>query len=182
MIQVAKTTERLPTVKQEAFAAAMYTIGSLTLGNGTESARAAGHKGTDNYLARVASENVRNCKIIKLRDAIQADTKERAGITKQTQLDKLAVLHAMAIKQGNVAAGRSVIHEENELCGLLQDKAPNTEKQAAQLQRMSSETKRLAEQLALILTRKAVDSTIIDAPSTDVEPIRGKSSVDGGLQ
>ena len=32
-------TDKPPTVKQEAFAAAMYTIGSLTLGNGTDSAK-----------------------------------------------------------------------------------------------------------------------------------------------
>ena len=54
----------------------IYTFNSESYGNGTESARRAGYKGTDNYLARVASELVRKCKVKAAKSAIQAENRE----------------------------------------------------------------------------------------------------------
>lgn len=136
------------------FAKFMFTPGSETFGNGAQSAKKAGYSGNSNTLRQRAHELVTNSNIIAVKHKIQAETMEELNITKQGQLDKLAVFHDIALKQKNVAAGRSVIHEENELCGLLQDKAPNTEREQAKLALMDSETRRVAYELALLLTRR----------------------------
>lgn len=75
--KVIETKEKpiLPlTVRQSLFSAGMFTPDSETLGNGVESARAAGYKGTDNYLAMVASRNIRKDNIIVEKKRILVET------------------------------------------------------------------------------------------------------------
>lgn len=65
------------TEKQSLFSKYMFTPGSESFGNGRESAEKAGYAGTDNYLARVASENVRKCMIMAEKERIQAVIDEK---------------------------------------------------------------------------------------------------------
>ncbi len=143
---------RLPTVKQEAFAVAMYTIGSLSLGNGTESARKAEYKGNDNVLATTAHALIRKPKIIKLKEQIQAETEEKLNLSREAQHKKLQQALAMAIETKSAAAMTSAIREQNEMLGYHRDKAPNTEREAARLARMSDEERKLAELAAKLRT------------------------------
>lgn len=87
---MAKTS--ILTEKQELFSVAMFTIGSMTFDNGTESARVAQYKGTDNYLAMVASRNIRNDKIILRKEQLQAKSLKEAGVTNQEVLDEFKTI------------------------------------------------------------------------------------------
>ncbi|MCK5017134.1 MAG: terminase small subunit [Candidatus Peribacteraceae bacterium] len=80
------------TVKQEAFAAAMYVIGSATYGNATESARAAKYSGNDNMLAVIGNHNIRNTKIIAEKGRLQAKSVAKLDISNDKILDKIAKL------------------------------------------------------------------------------------------
>ncbi len=133
------------TGKQEMFSKYMFTPGSETFGNGTESARKAGHKGTDNYLARVASENVRKCKITAEKAKIQAETAKELDITKEGQHKKLQKAFDIAETTKNPSAMTGAVREQNEMCGFHQDKAPNSEAEAAKLARMSAEEREYRE-------------------------------------
>ena len=80
------------TEKQGLFCKAYYTIGSETFGNGTESAKIAGYKGSDKQLSALACENKGKPSIIARSKEIQAVTAEildynREIALKQSQLD-----------------------------------------------------------------------------------------------
>jgi len=64
----------------------MYTVGSDSFGNGTESARRAGYKGNDNTLSQTAIKLVRNGRIIAEKQRIQAET------SKNIDLDRDAII------------------------------------------------------------------------------------------
>lgn len=155
-----KTTERPLTAKEDAFSAAMFTIGSLTLGNGTESARKAQYKGNDNTLAMTASRLIRKDKIIAEKQRIQAGINEKIEITIEECVESLAL--DIRANDTNKRDKYKAMDLLGDFMGWKRDKAPNAEKQTAMLERMSSETKRLAEQLALVLTRKQITSIVVD--------------------
>ena len=114
--------------KQETFAVNYYTAGSETYDNGTESARNAGYgkemkegPKKDVYLARVASELVRNCKVIARKEQIQAEIAEKLNYSLemyQKELD-LAKTHAQELRQPSaevsaiVAKGRSMGYDKS---------------------------------------------------------------------
>ena len=89
------------TEKQSLFCKAMFTVGSETFGNGTKSARIAGYKGSDDYLARVASENVRKCKIIKEKARIQAKTNQKLSHDREIAIKILNEALTIAREKGD---------------------------------------------------------------------------------
>ena len=151
------------TVKQEAFAAAMYTIGSQTYGNGTASARKAGYgneNSTDNYLAIVAKGNIRKSQIIALKDKIQAETVKKLDLSREKQHEKLEKAINMALTNNNPAAAISGIREENDMLGYHRENAPNQERIEALQGRISDEERRIMIECADLLLRKQVISTV----------------------
>lgn len=72
------TTERPPTERQRRFAEA---ITGPAMGNGTEAARLAGYKGSDNVLAVQASTNLRNPKVVALIEEMNAAIRSKAIMT-----------------------------------------------------------------------------------------------------
>lgn len=127
------------TVKQQAFCQAMYTPGSESFGNGTESARKAQYKGNDNTLATVAKENTRKPQIIAEKQRIQAIIEEELDLSRAGQHEKLQDAFDLAKTGKNPAAMTSAIREQNEMLGYHRDKAPNQEKMDAILARMTDE-------------------------------------------
>ncbi len=100
------------TEKQIAFAQAMYTIGLDTFGNGTASARAAGYKGSNCTLGRVASDNTRKDNIIKLKEQIQAETSAKLEHNREIAIsilsEALAIARAKKDSAGIVQACREL--------------------------------------------------------------------------
>ena len=148
------------TVKQEAFAAAMYTIGSQTYGNGTASARKAGYNGSENILATVAKQNTRKLQIIKLKQDIQAETAAKLDLSREKQHEKLEKAINMALTNNNPAAAISGIREENDMLGYHRENAPNQERIQALQGRISDEERRIMIECADLLLRKQVISTV----------------------
>jgi len=112
------------TEKQRAFTEAYYTAGSETFGNGRESARKAGYRGSDAYLDTMGSKLVRNNKVIALKKQIQAKTAKEYKHTEAVAIaglySDLAYLDEQA-QAGNIQAiqARTAIRKElNNICGL----------------------------------------------------------------
>lgn len=141
--------DRPLTVKQETFCKWMFTPGSDTYGNGTESARKAGHKGTDNYLARVASENVRKCKIVAEKARIQAETSEKMGYSIEKYRKELdeAREHAQALRQPSAEV--SAIVAKGRSCGYDKDNDMGNKESPDELSPEKAELYRTMAQAAL---------------------------------
>ena len=107
-----KQTRQL-TEKQQAFCRYMFTEGSETFGNGTESARKAGYKGKDNMLATIAKENIRKQQIIEQKEAIQAKTVEKLDHDRDKAIELLHLAVDMAKDQKNPNALTSAVRELN---------------------------------------------------------------------
>ena len=138
------------TCKQELFARYMYTPGSETFGNGTESARKAGYTGTDSYLAMVASRNIRIDKIIAEKRRLQRENTQETQISRKYLTDKLrSILESETSSKRDVISAASLI---GDFCGFKRDNAPNAEKERAIVQRMTDEERKLAELAARLRT------------------------------
>ncbi len=128
--------DRPITPKQQAFAQAMYTPGSETFGNGTESARKAQYKGNDNTLATVAKENTRKRQIIAEKQRIQAKVEEKMQATRDYVLTNLRDIIDNGKNERNRLTAMSLL---GDFTGDKREKAPNEEKVAEILARMSDE-------------------------------------------
>lgn len=170
---------KIITVKQHAFAAAYYTLGSKTLGNGVKSARVARYKGNDRTLENVASTNIRKPIIIAEKRRIQAEANRRLDMSREKQHAKLDQALAIAIESKSPAAMVSAIREQNEMLGYHRDKAPNTERVAAMKGRVSDEQRRILTECADILLRKQVASTVVPIESHELSSgcVKPKSCV-----
>ena len=84
------------TEKQALFSKLMFTPGSDTFGNGTESARQAGYKGTDTYLAMTASVNIRKDKIIAEKAKIQGELNQKMSLTAEEVITNLRLAVSIA--------------------------------------------------------------------------------------
>ena len=115
---MAKKQENPLNAKQEAFARALYTIGSDTYDNGTESARAAGYKGNENTLAMTASRMIRKDKIIALKAEIQAVTVVKLEHNRTIAINLLNEAIDMARTQGNTSAIIAATRELNAISNL----------------------------------------------------------------
>lgn len=124
------------TVKQRAFAQTMYTPGSETFGNGTESARKAQYKGNDNTLATVAKENTRKPHVIAEKERIEAETGKKAQATRDYVLDNLRKIIDNSTNERNRLTAMSLL---GDFTGDKREKAPNEEKVAEILARMTDE-------------------------------------------
>lgn len=80
------------THKQWLFALGMYTPGSESEGNGTESARQAGYKGSDYTLGRAAHDNTRNHKVMEAKKLIQGEV---YVLTAEKVLNRLMLLSGL---------------------------------------------------------------------------------------
>ncbi len=109
------------TEKQELFSKCMFTPGSDSFGNGTESARRAKYGGdnpSDSYLAKIASQTVRKGNVIARKAEIQADiqAKFEYGLTKATELLKRQ--YEKADRKDNVTEALAAIREFDCIYGL----------------------------------------------------------------
>ncbi len=113
----------------------MFVAGSETFGNGKKSAQIAGYKGTDHYYARVASENVRKCEIIKRKGELQAQVAEKMEYTRVTALRMLQDNYAMLEHKASagdtqaIQARTAIVREFNAISG-LHSSTVNTNEQA----------------------------------------------------
>jgi len=104
MTKPAKIEKRPLTEKQSLFCKYMYTIGSSSFGNGTESARRAGYKGNDNTLSQTAIKLVRNGRIIAEKKRIQAELEQESKLTKQQVLNQLTEGIKLSREKGDLRA------------------------------------------------------------------------------
>lgn len=115
---------KLLTVKQQAFTIAMYTPGSESYGNGTESARAAQYKGNTNTLKVMAHKLITNGNIIRAKQAIQAETSEKMEHNRDIAIKLLTEnLTALTVRVDNgdvgaIQARTAVIRELNAISNL----------------------------------------------------------------
>ena len=162
------------TEKQSLFSTAMFTIGSLEFGNGIASARKAGYSGTNNTLGQRAHELVNNSKVIAEKERIQADIKDKTAVDRDYLIEQTKDI---LISSNDNRLKIKALSLLGDFIGAKRETAPNNEREAAKLKLMSSEQRRLAEQLALILTNgvgaKAIDSMVVDMPSVHPKAITG---------
>jgi len=137
------------TVKQQAFTIAMYTPGSKSYGNGTESARAAGYKGNDNTLATVAKENTRKPQIIAEKQRIQAETVKETKASRDYVIDNLRQIIETSTNERNRLTAMSLL---GDFTGDKREKAPNAERVADIRKRMTAEDLEIATIAAKIRT------------------------------
>jgi len=116
MVANKKKTRPL-TERQEQFAINMYTIGSDTFGNATESARKAGYSGNDNTLSQTGIKLVRNGRIKARKAELQAETAKQAEWTRQDAIDTLTKAKTLAIESGNVKDIVAVSRELSAISG-----------------------------------------------------------------
>lgn len=125
------------TVKQQAFAQAMYTPGSDTFGNGTESARKAQYKGDTGTLQSVAAENVLKPVVIAEKQRIQAKTAKKVNIDRDYCIARLQkIAEGGGTTDRNVLTALSLI---GDFTGDKRERAPNTEREAQILALMDDE-------------------------------------------
>lgn len=122
---------RLITEKQKAFAAAMYTIGSMTFGNGLQSAKTAKYKGNDNVLTQIAHKLVRNGKVQVEKKRIQAAVVAKYEHNRDIALNNLYTDYAnLAVKAaaGDIQAiqARTAIQRELNAISALHSQQVNT--------------------------------------------------------
>ena len=133
------------TEKQALFCKYMFTVDSKSIGNGTESARRGGYKGTDSCLAVVAYENIRKPKIIAEKQRIQAETVEKLNIDRDYCIKQARdILETSKVERNRLTA----ISLLADFIGAKRDTAPNAEAEAAKLARLTAEDRKLAEESA----------------------------------
>jgi len=119
-----KTKERPLTGKQELFCTAMFTVGSQSFGNGTESARTAGYKGSDYTLGRQAHDNTRNHKLLKRKHEIQAEIAKIYKHNRDIAIKKLYADYELLQAKANtgdiqaIQARSGIIRELNAISSL----------------------------------------------------------------
>ena len=119
--------------------------------NGVDAARKAGYgdeNSSDNYYARIASENVRKCNIKAAIDKKMAKTAAKCEITRETQLKDLEKVKTFAVLADNPSAFVSAVREQNEMLGFHRELAPNAEKESKRLAKMDLEKRKMAEMAA----------------------------------
>ena len=107
--------------KMDMFCTYMFTIGSESFGNGTESARKAGYDskgGSDNVLAATASRLLRNVKVIARKEQIQAKTSAKMEHNREIAIQELNEARDIALKQLNPAAMISATREKDAISNL----------------------------------------------------------------
>ena len=138
------------TAKQQSFVQYYADVGSGTYNNGTQSAKKAG------YSMKTANEQAaRLLANVSIKEAIavyKAGIAVKLELTREAQHKKLQQALQMAIETKSAAAMTSAIREQNEMLGYHRDKAPNTEREAARLARMTDEERKLAELAAKLRT------------------------------
>lgn len=75
---------------------AMFTIGSETYDNGTNSARTAGYNGNDNNLAVISSDYLRLPKVQAAKNAIQGNIAKRFVLKAEKVISRLAMISGIA--------------------------------------------------------------------------------------
>ena len=133
------------TVKQAAFAQAMYTPGSETFGNGAESARKAQYEGNNNTLRQTAHKLVTNGNIIRAKAGIEAKTSAEMGYSIETYRQELdeARQHAQDLRQPSaevsaiVAKGRSCGYDKDNDMGSKDKPVPLSPEKAEKYRRMA---------------------------------------------
>lgn len=143
------------------FALYMFSPNSETYDNGTKSAGKAGYKGKDNYLARVASENVRKCKIIAVKDALQAKAREKVEMSRDMLIDNMRSIVLEGDKDSDKIKAGSLIAD---MCGWKREAGPNPEKEALRAKKTETETKLLMSFAEHQTEKRAkqVESEVID--------------------
>ncbi len=145
--------------KQELFSVAMFTIGSLSFGNGVESARTAGYSGSANVLTQRGHELVRNSKVIERKAEIQANTATSVRVDRDYLIRKTQEIVDSADNERNKISAISLL---GDFIGAKRETAPNQERTNQLNRRMDSETRKLAQELAKCLTRKRIDSQVLE--------------------
>jgi len=143
------------TEKQALFSKLMFTIGTQTFSNGVKSARKAGYKGSYGTLNQVARENLQKPLIIAEKQRIQAKTAKKVEKNRDYCIARAVDILEHSDNERNRLTALSLLAD---FIGAKRDNAPNAEREQAKLARMDDETKRVAQQLALLLTRKRVIS------------------------
>jgi len=113
------------TVKQEAFVA-WYCSSAVNM-NGTEAARRAGYKGTDNTLASVAVENLRKPAIREKVDATIAEAAEGASITVEKVLKNLEITRAKAFECGKYSVAVRCLELQGKYLKMFTDRIEHVE-------------------------------------------------------
>lgn len=137
-----------------------YTIGSDTYDNGTESARKAGYKGSNNVLAVNATRYLRLPKMQAAKKAIMAQTGDTAEFTadnyrKQLQEDRTFAREnkqPSAMVSASVAMGRSCGYDKDNDMGLKDTPSDLSTEDIARLKSFSNQ----------LLLAKPVKSVIIE--------------------
>ncbi len=142
------------------FCLSMYTPGSETFDNATQSAEKAGYKGNNNTLRQTAHKLVTNGNVVKAKTAIMAGTDADSEYTinqYQADLDQDRTL-ARTLRQpaaaisATVAKGRSMGYDKDNNVGIPKDKPVLT----------AAETI-IAQAMAVELTRRRlVESEVIE--------------------
>jgi len=172
-----KKHHRRMTEKQSLFAKYMFTRGSPTFSNGVQSAAKAGYNGSYGTLGQMAVDNLKNPIILAEKKRIQAKTVKKLDLSRENQQKKLEQALALAIKTKRPAAMVAAIREQNAMLGYHQDNAPNTAKEAAKRATMAAETKKLAQELAYLLTRRTVVNIPLKGSGRPVKAITGEKGV-----
>jgi len=139
------------TQKQALFSKYMFTAGSDTFDNGTDSARKAQYKGNDNVLAATASRLLRNVKIIAEKKRIQAKAEEISEVDREYLINATQTIAANSDNERNRLSALSLL---GEFIGAKRESAPNKEREQAKRERMSNEDKKLAELAARLRTEE----------------------------
>jgi hypothetical protein len=146
------------------FALCMFDPASDTYDNGTKSMKAAKFNGNDNTLAVRASSLIRNDKIIAVKDALQADNREKADYSREKLLETMQGIVQNGAKDSDRIKAGSLIAD---CCGWKRENAPNPEREASR-RIMTAQEKRLFLEFAhkRMLEESQVDEIIDIKPES----------------
>ncbi len=113
------------TKKQEMFAR-WYVSSEVNL-NGTEAARRAGYKGSDNTLASVSTENLRKPAIRKEIDRRLNVATAGAAVTVERVLIQLQATYAMAFEAGKYSAAVRCLELEGKYLKMFSDRVEHVQ-------------------------------------------------------
>lgn len=138
-----KPEDKPLTMKQRSFVENYFANGF----NGQEAARAAGYKGTDNYLARVASENVRKCNVALAIERKEQENKAKTDITTDNLVQR--AINLLEDNETPKGVQARVIETLMKYKGMLTERRiiENVDRQRELTEAEQIEAKRLAIQL-----------------------------------
>ena len=140
------------TVKQQAYCNYMFIAGSETYGNGTQSSRKAGYKGSNSVLNNTSLDNLLKPAIITEKRRIEAKTAEKLNVDRDYLIKQTKDILEHSTSDRNKLTALSLM---GDFVGAKKDNAPNAERDQAKRAAMSEEEQEIARIAAEIRVRRA---------------------------